>query len=123
MEGNADKLVEKGKKALSTGIMKWSKDYVSAAIYFDQAASIYKTNGQYDKAIGVYEQLVTVNKKLNDNWATAKNYENIIDCQFLRDKNSLSAEKVLQLCDTAIDMYAMENSLNSIFTVMDKLAK
>ena len=64
-----------------------------------------------------------MNSKLNDNWAVAKNYENIIDCQFLRDKDSMKVEQVLQLCDLAIELFAIENALNNIFVVMDKLAK
>ncbi len=30
--------VKKAKKALNTGIFKWNKDYVTAAINYDQAA-------------------------------------------------------------------------------------
>ena len=49
MEGNAEKLCKKAEKALSTGVLKWSKDYVSAAINYDQAASLYKSASQFDK--------------------------------------------------------------------------
>ncbi len=49
MDAHADKHCEKAKKAVSTGLFKWSKDYVSAAIHYDQAAKIYFNTGQYDK--------------------------------------------------------------------------
>jgi len=86
-------------------------------------STLDSTTRYFNKAIGVYEQLIKVNTKLNDNWAVAKNYEGIIESQMLRDKNSLNVERVLQLCDTAIDLFAMENSLNTIFQLMDKVAK
>jgi len=48
MENNPHKLFEKGKSAITTNFFKWSKDYVSAVIYFDQSASLFKTQGKYD---------------------------------------------------------------------------
>lgn len=47
MEGDPDKQFKKGKEALETGIFKWSKDYTSAAMYFDKAASLYKVAARY----------------------------------------------------------------------------
>lgn len=51
MDKNPKKLVKKAEKALKTGLFKWNKDYVSAATNYDQAAKIYKTNGDYDEVI------------------------------------------------------------------------
>lgn len=36
------KMYKKGQEALSTGLFKWSKDYLDAALYFDKAAKAYK---------------------------------------------------------------------------------
>lgn len=47
MEGNPDKLFKKGKEDLETGLFKWSKDYTSAAMNFDKAASLFKIQGRY----------------------------------------------------------------------------
>lgn len=49
MENNPKKLVKKAENALKTGILQWSKDYVSAATYYDQAVKIFKANGNYDE--------------------------------------------------------------------------
>ena len=38
----ADKNFKKGKKALSTGLFKWSPDYTGALMYFEDAAKGYK---------------------------------------------------------------------------------
>ena len=47
MEGNPEKIFKKGKEAITTSFTRWSKDYVSAAIYFDQAASLFKAQGNF----------------------------------------------------------------------------
>jgi hypothetical protein len=49
MEGDADKCFKKAKEDLETGLFKWSKDYVSAAMNFEKAASLYKTQGRYQE--------------------------------------------------------------------------
>lgn len=120
---NPAKFEEKGNEALATGFFKWSKDYVSAAINFDQAAQIYKTQANYDRAIVVFEKLVTVNKQMGDNWAVARAYENIIDCQFLKSKEKFEVEKLISLCDLAVDNFAMGNSMNTLYNLMDKIGK
>ena len=58
MEGNPEKLYKKGKEAVTTGFTRWSKDYVSAAIYFDQASSLFKVQGKYDDVDSVGDQSV-----------------------------------------------------------------
>lgn len=50
MEGNPEKLFKKGKEAVTTGVFRWSKDYTAAAMYFDQAAALFKTQGKYADA-------------------------------------------------------------------------
>ena len=47
---------------------------------YDQAAQKYKKTDQFNNAIRCFEELIKINDKLNDNWAMAKNYENIIEC-------------------------------------------
>lgn len=123
MERNPKKLVKKAESALKTGLLQWSKDYVSAATYYDQAAKIYKNDGNYDEAIEVYKALTTVNEKLNDNWARAKNYENIVDCLWKKQKTAVDLNQVIDACDKAIEGFAMSNALNTLFVTMDSIAK
>ncbi len=49
MDKNPEYLVKKAKKALKKGILKWSRDYSSAAMYLDEAAKIYEIQKQYKK--------------------------------------------------------------------------
>lgn len=60
MNKSPDKLVKEAKKALSTGLFKWNKDYVKAAMCYDEAAKKYMMLKDYEKAIHVYEQLIPV---------------------------------------------------------------
>jgi hypothetical protein len=46
----ADKSFKKGKSAVSTGLLKWSADHLSASMHFEQAAKLYKETGQKDKS-------------------------------------------------------------------------
>ena len=75
------------------------------------------------KAIKVYLDLTEVNEKLNDSWAVAKNYENILDCMWLRDKQNIDINKALNVSEKAIEGFAISNSLNTLFVVLDKIAK
>ena len=61
MEKSPDQLVLKAKNALKTGLFKWNKDYVKAAMYYDEAAKKYMAQKNYKRAIYVYEQLIPVN--------------------------------------------------------------
>jgi tetratricopeptide (TPR) repeat protein len=60
MSKSPDKLVKEAKKALKTGLFKWSKDYVKAAMLYDEAAKKYMALKDYENAIYVYEQLIPV---------------------------------------------------------------
>ena len=60
MGKTAEEHVKKAKKALKTHLFKWNKDYVSAAIHFDEAAKKFKAEKKYERAIWVYEQLIKV---------------------------------------------------------------
>ena len=60
MNKSPDKLVKEAQKALKTGFFKWNKDYVKAAMYYDEAAKKYMAQKNYEKAIWVYEQLIPV---------------------------------------------------------------
>ena len=41
----ADSQYKKGKKALSTGLMKWNPDHLGASLHFESAAKLYKEIG------------------------------------------------------------------------------
>lgn len=71
----------------------------------------------------MYKALVPVNDKLNDNWAVAKNYENIIDCLWRKNKTNIDINQMLELCDKAIEGFALSNALNTLFVTMDNIAK
>ena len=66
MNKSADELVKKAEKALKTGIFKWSKDYVKAAMCYDEAAKKYMAEKNYERAIYVYEQLIPVGEPAGD---------------------------------------------------------
>lgn len=70
----------------------------------------------------MYNELIAVNTKLKNNWGVAKAYEGIMECSYLKEKDSLDVEKMLQLSDSSIKVFAFENSLNSLFTTMVRLA-
>lgn len=117
------RLEEEGDKALRLGLCRWSKDYTLAAIKYEQAVGLYKAADRHDKAVGVYEKLIEVNRFLKDNWAVGRAYEGLIDCSFLRDHEELNIAKTLELCDAAASCFALESSLNSFLTAIDKLAR
>lgn len=123
MDKKSKELHKKGKNALKKGIFKWSKDYVSAAMYFDQASASLKNQKKYKEAIIIYLDLIPVNEKLNDNWAVAKNYENIINCLYLEKQEDVSLEQIFKYTDLAIDQFAMENSQNTLYMTLETIAK
>lgn len=41
-------MLEKGDKAIKTGFMKWSKDWVSASLYYTKAAEGFQLIKNYD---------------------------------------------------------------------------
>lgn len=123
MDKTSKDLYKKGKNALKKGIFKWSKDYVSAAMYFDQASKSLRIQKNYVEAIKVYLDLVPVNKKLNDNWAVAKNYENVINCLFLDKQENISTDEIFKYTELAIDQFAMENSQNTLYMSLENIAK
>ena len=77
----------------------------------------------YKKAIKIYYELTEVNEKLNDSWAVAKNYENILDCMWLKNKHNINITNALEVSEKAIEGFAISNSLNTLFVVLDKIAK
>ena len=46
----ADSQFKKGKKALSTGLLKWNPDHLGASLHFESAAKLYKELGNEQKA-------------------------------------------------------------------------
>ena len=42
----ADEAFKKGEKAIKTGVFKWSVDHNEGAMYFQQAAKLYKQLGK-----------------------------------------------------------------------------
>ena len=46
----ADAAYKKGKKALSTGLFKWSADHLGAGLHFETAGKLYKEIGNDEKA-------------------------------------------------------------------------
>jgi hypothetical protein len=122
MDKSTEELIKKGKNALKKGLFKWSKDYVSAAINFDQASSNLKNKKLFKEAIEVYKMLIPVNEKMNDNWAVAKNYENIIICLFEKDKENISLDELFEYSEKAIDNFVIENSQNTLYMTLEKIA-
>jgi hypothetical protein len=54
--------------SLKTGLLKWSKDFVSAAMSYEDAVKLYIKLKLWEPAMGVYKKLVEVNKSMHDNW-------------------------------------------------------
>lgn len=121
MVKSADDYIKKAKNNLKTGIFKWNKDYVSAAMNYDEAAKICMANRDYEKAIWVYQQLIPVNEKLNDNFQISKCYENIINCRFLLKKENFDIEKAFQLFDLCSDYFALENVMHNFYILLEKI--
>jgi hypothetical protein len=46
----ADKQYKKGQKAITTSLLKWSKDHLGASLYFETAGKLYKEIGDIVKA-------------------------------------------------------------------------
>lgn len=116
-------LEAEGDRALRTGLFRWSRDNVLAAVKYGQAAELFKAAGRYERAIAVYEKLIGVGAALKDNWAVGRAYEGLIDSSFLRDHEQLDVARTLELCDAAVGSFALESALNSFLTLMEKLAR
>jgi len=120
----AKKYLKEGDEALKTGVFKWSKDYASAAINYDEAAKIYKSAKQYDQAQAVYEKLVLVNEKMNDPWAVARNYETMVTINLDRnDGSQIPASRLIEWTAKAGTYFRLANSPNSYVTLVKKVAK
>lgn len=52
----ADAQFKKGKKALSTGLLKWNPDHLGASLHFESAAKLFKELGDEEKAKDSYIQ-------------------------------------------------------------------
>lgn len=59
-------------------MFKWSKDYLSAVVNFDEAVKLFKQAKAWDKAILTLEQCRLCNEKLNEIWGSARNIEAMV---------------------------------------------
>jgi len=50
----AEKEFKKGEKAIKTGLLKWSADYLEGTMHFERAAKLFKDAGVKDKAVKAY---------------------------------------------------------------------
>ena len=70
MESNkrkeADEQFRKGKKAVSTGLLKWSADHLGGSIYFESAAKLYKEIGDEEMAKESYLKYANSSEKTDN---------------------------------------------------------
>ena len=60
---------------------------------------------------------------MEDYWAVAKTYENIIECLWRKDKAQINVNEMLEICDKAIDGFADSNNINTLFGTMETIAQ
>ena len=73
---DAAKHMKDAANALKTGMLKWSKDWVSAASSYDSAALAFKQGGDIDNAREAYEQCSAAKLELGQYYAAAQALEN-----------------------------------------------
>jgi len=118
----AEKFAKEGDKSLKTGIMKWNKDYSSAAMNYDEAAKLYRLAKDYSNAKRMYEKLIAVNEKLNDYWAVARNYEAIILLTVDQDYKT-EVEELVQFTNKAHNCFKLADSQQNYVTLSGKVCK
>ena len=69
--------------------LKFSPDYISASSYYNEAAKGYLDLKYFDKSIEAFLKAVESNKKQNDSWSEAQNYEEVAKI-FLLEKDDFS---------------------------------
>eukprot|EP01017_Pseudomicrothorax_dubius_P002907 TRINITY_DN1026_c0_g1_i2.p1 TRINITY_DN1026_c0_g1~~TRINITY_DN1026_c0_g1_i2.p1 ORF type:complete len:272 (+),score=75.45 TRINITY_DN1026_c0_g1_i2:121-936(+) len=113
---------KKGQEALKTGLFKWTKDYATASMYFEEAAKLYKQGRDMDNAIKSLNMCVETNEKMHDNWACARNVENIIN--ILLEKNSEQViPELLKQFDRAIYFFRLADSAINYVQVGTKVGR
>lgn len=68
----AEKHFKKGKKAISTGIFKWSADYVEGSIEFEKAAKRFAMSGLEERAMEAWLAYADACEKNNEMSAAAE---------------------------------------------------
>ena len=76
----AEKLFQKGQKALKTSLFQWSPDYMNGSIYFSKAAKLFKASRHNQQAIEAYLAYSDCSFKMDETTGAA---EGVSEAAFL----------------------------------------
>ena len=120
----ADKLFKEGKEKITTGLMRWSKDYTGAVMSFDEAIKLYKQAKAWPKAIEALKKAMICNEKLNDSWGVARNLEAIVNIMIENlspsEFNADELNGVLQQANVAFKMAESNNNAIKLYSKVSK---
>lgn len=106
---------------MKTGLFKWSKDYASAAINYDEAVQIYDMCQEHEKCLQLLTKLVDINKNIGDEHAMGKNYEFMIN--IYKKKKFYDMKIYENLIEKAAQNFMISDSINTFVTMVQKVAE
>lgn len=118
----AESHLKKGKQELTTGVFKWSKDYLSAVVNFDEAVKNFKLAKAWDKAILALEQCRLCNEKLNEIWGAARNIEAMVTI-LTENIDTKEVDRLIQLTNEASNYFKAVDSFTESIKLKTKTAK
>ena len=65
-DANAEKAFKKGKKAITTGLFKWSADWFEGSVQFEKAAKSFAAAGRDDRALEAWLEYSKCSEKNSD---------------------------------------------------------
>ena len=108
--------------ALKTGMLKWSKDWVSAASSYESAALAFKQGGDIDNAREAYEQCSAAKLELGQYYAAAQALENSAKLA-LTQKRGESVDEAIVAYEKASAVYHEGSEIDKAANALKAAAK
>jgi len=118
----AEAAMKKGDKAMQTGLLKWSKDYASAAMHYEEAAKLFRISKDFVNAKRVFEKNIKVNEKLNDPWSCGRNYESIV-LMTVDGEDKSDVEDLIAYTNKATYYFKLAESPQNYISLSQKVCK
>merc|ERR1719469_17242 len=112
----AEKHFKKGKKAISTGIFKWSADYIEGSFEFEKAAKRFALSGLDAKAMDARLAYSDCCKQNNEMSAAAEGLQEAAFC-------SQDIDQSMQLLQAADENYKAGGYADRGLTLIKRFAK
>lgn len=113
---NGEKAFKKGKKAITTGIFKWSADYFEGGIQFEKAAKSFAANGLEMRAQEAWLEYSGCCEKGDDMTGAAEGLQEAAFC-------SKDYDMSIQLLTKADECYKIGGYADRGLTLMKRFAK